>query len=190
MVWAIGNPTQDVALRELIRSESSDRIVAIIGGAILEDSLKEAMTSRFRSTSGHSADVNEKLFRVGGPLGNLQPKIDLGYQLYMFEKPLRNAMYGVAEIRNLFAHQLNMTFESTDKKIVEATKKFTLHEGRTHYPVPWNDKQNLEYEIEPTNSARDKFIVNLKLCLSWLMVDGTRHQMNSNVPLTWGPMTS
>jgi hypothetical protein len=188
MVWAIGNPAQNIALKELIHGQSSDRVVGIVGGAILEDALREAMIERFRDVTGHNADMNEKLFRVGGPLGFFMPKIDLGYQLHMFEKPIRNAMYGIADIRNLFAHQLDMTFDSTNSKLIEATKKLTLHEGRTHYPIPNWDSQNLGYELEPTATTQGKFFVNLKLCLIWLFGDRNRHHPNCNIPITWGPM--
>lgn len=190
MVWAIGNPAQSIALSELLYSESSDRVVAIIGGAILEDALKEALISRLRSPDGHKVNINEKLFRMGGSLGSFLPKVDLGYQLYVFEKPIRNAMYGIVEIRNLFAHQLDMTFNSADKKMVEAIGKFTLHQGRTHYPIPWAtwEEQASEHEIETVVTPRDKFLVNLKLCLIWLMGDLGRHQPDSNIPIMSGPL--
>jgi hypothetical protein len=188
MVWAIGNPAQNTALKELIHGQSSDRVVAIVGGAILEDALKEAMISRLRDTAGHKVDMNEKLFRVGGPLGFFMPKIDLGYQLEMFEKPVRNAMYGIADIRNLFAHQLDMTFESANTKLADAAKKLRLHDGITHYPIPVWESQNSEYELEPIGTIREKFFVNLKLCLIWLFGDHNRHHPNCNIPITWGPM--
>jgi hypothetical protein len=146
------------------------------------------MISRFRDTAGHNVNVNDKLFRVGGPLGFFMPKIDFGYQLYMFEKPIRNAMYGIADIRNLFGHQLDMTFESSNNKLIDAANKLTPHEGRTHYPIPHWEAQNSEYELEPTSTIREMFFVNLKLCLIWLFGDYNRHQLNSNIPLTWGPM--
>jgi hypothetical protein len=187
MAWAIGNPQQNAALQELIQQQSSDRVVAIVGAAICEDALKNALESRFRDTAGHSTDINEKLFRAGGPLGNFIPKIDLGYQLYAFEKAIRNAMYGIAEIRNLFAHQLDMNFESNDPRMVRAIAKLTLHEGRTHYSNPITETDHLETPIDPTNTARDKFLVNLKLCLLWLFGDHRRHGMWSNVPAVGTP---
>ena len=181
MVWAIGNVAQNAALKELIQSQSSDRVVAIVGAAILDDALKNAMVERFRSTAGHSRDMNEKLFRITGPLGNLQPKIDLGYQLYMFEKPVRNAMYGIAEIRNVFAHRLDMSFESNDKTLLEGSRKLTLHEDQTHYSNPFPGLEKITI-IEPTNTIRDKVFVNLKFCLLWLAGDCQRHLPNSNAP--------
>jgi hypothetical protein len=186
MVWAIGNPAQNNALSELIKGQSSDRVVGIVGGAILEDSLQRAMVGRFRSSAGHSTNINNKLFKVGGALGNFQPKIDLGYQLYMFEKPTRNAMYGIAEIRNLFAHLLDMDFKSLDKRMVDASDKLTLHQGRTHYPNPLSGNDS-EHELEPTETTRDKFFVNLKLCLLWLAGDFARHLPGTNTPIDWPP---
>jgi hypothetical protein len=88
MVWALLNQAQNTALKELIDGQQSDRIVAIIGGAMLDDSLRISIERRLR----FAKDMNEKLFKIGGPLGNTAPKVDLGYQLYMFEKPMRNTM--------------------------------------------------------------------------------------------------
>ena len=103
VAWSIGNVQWNGALKELVEHQHSDRVVVVVGVAVLEDTLKNAMISRFRSSAGHRTNVNEKLFRPGGPLGFLTPKIDLAYQMYMFEKPIRNAMYGIADIQNLFA---------------------------------------------------------------------------------------
>jgi hypothetical protein len=100
----------------------------------------------------------------------------------MFEKPIRNAMYGIADIRNFFAHNLDMTFSSSFPKMNTAVAKLTLHEGRTHYPNPLTDQES-PYLLEPTADIRGKFLVNLKLCLLWLFGDNRRHQPFSNAPL-------
>jgi hypothetical protein len=84
MVWVTLNVEQSVALDELIQTQWSDRTVAILGGALLDDSIRQALELRLRAKDGKT-DMNDKLFHIGGPLGNLQPKIDLGYQLYMLE---------------------------------------------------------------------------------------------------------
>jgi hypothetical protein len=81
-------------------------------------------------------------------MGNTGPKIDLGYQLYMFEKPARNTMHGMIEIRNLFAHRLDMTFDDNGEKLKQAAAKLTFHEGRTHYPTPFENLDSV-YELEP-----------------------------------------
>lgn len=112
-------------------------------------------------------------------MGNLGPKIDLAYQLYAIDKPTRNASYGISEIRNLFAHNLSASFDSTDKKLLGLLGKLALHEGRTHYPFHQAERDS-EYEIPPTRTNVDKFIVNLQIAVLLLMRDRSRHVTSSN----------
>jgi hypothetical protein len=94
MVWALLNHDHAIATEEISFFEKSDRVAAIIGGAMLDDALRKALQSRLRPQDVNT-DMNDKLFRIGGPLGNLSPKVDLAYQLYMVGKPERNTMHGI-----------------------------------------------------------------------------------------------
>jgi hypothetical protein len=182
----IGNVQRNVALEQLIEQQHSDGVVATVGATILDETLKSAMILRFRSSAGHRIDMNERLFRPGGPLGFLVPKIDLSYQMFMFEKPIRNAMYGIADIQNLFSHEPGADFESADPRMTDAAKKLTLHHGRMYYPNPMTGEDHLEAPIvETTNTLRERFFVNLKFCLLWLMGDSGRHHHHTNAPLTF-----
>jgi hypothetical protein len=180
MVWALLNQEQGAAMEELTGHPASDRVTAIIGGAMLDDALRKALESRLRPTDG--TYINEKLFKVGGALGNCGPRIDLAYQLYMIEKIPRNAMYGITEIRNSFAHDLTMSFNEPAKKLQVALDKLKFHEGRSKYPHPFFVLRDSDFEIEAIKTPKDRFIVNLKLCLIWLMHDRDTHMPNSNVP--------
>jgi hypothetical protein len=180
MVWAILNPDQNAALKELIQGQKSDRVVAVVGGAILDNSLRLALEQRLRPKNGKT-DINEQLFRPAGPLGNLQPKIQLAYQLYMFEKPVRNAMTGLAQIRNLFAHHLDMRFSSDHPEMKKAVAQLRLQEGRTHYPSAFGG--DTKYRLEIIHQTRDLFFVNLKLVLICLMADADKHLPWSNSPM-------
>jgi hypothetical protein len=177
MVWAVLNAGQSAALTEM-GDLKTDRIVAILGGAMLDNSLRNAMEQRFRE----GGSTNEKLFRIGGALGNTGPKIDLAYQLYMFDKPMRKAMHGITDIRNFFAHRLDMKFSETEEKFTRAVADLTLHVGRTHYPTPFRDLESA-HKLEETDTARGKFLVNLQISLLWLMGDLHEHQPWSNAPL-------
>lgn len=182
MVWAVLNEEHNIALGELLQGQKSDRIVAIIGGALIDDSLRRHLELRFRAVPKNRTDMNERLLRPGGPLGTLVPKIDLAYQLYMFEKPVRNALWGIAEIRNKFAHNLSMSFK--DESLKDSLGKLVLHQGRTHYPHPFDHGKDSEHPLEPGKGSRHIFILNLKLCLIELLRDGTKHGLYSNVPAT------
>ena len=92
MVWAVLANDQIAALEELRNQQNSDRIVAILGGAMLDDSLRQTLEWRLR----HSEGINSNL-DIGRPLGNLGPKIDLAYQLYVFERDTHDAFIGLSE---------------------------------------------------------------------------------------------
>jgi hypothetical protein len=182
MVWAILNKEQSAAVQELMVGQKSDRIVAIVGGSILDDSLRRTLELRMRKSADGEKDIAEKLFRIGGPLGNLEPKIDLAYLLYIFDKPMRNALYGLTKIRNFFAHNLVADMSSADKKFIEAMGLLTLHKSEAHYLNPITLKPS-EYAVETPDEPRDVFIINLKICLIWLMADGRKHVPWSNNPV-------
>lgn len=181
MTWAIFSDEHLRAIGEMIQS-GSERVTAIVGGAFLDDTLQRTLAERLRNDK----DIAKKLFKPSGALGNTRPKIDMLFMLSACEKPTRNAMYGIAEVRNFFAHNLDASFASEKKEMVEALAKLKLHDGRTHYPHHMFRRDNVEdkHRIEPIANGRDKFIVNLKLCLIALMQDRVSHVTHSHEPRT------
>ena len=173
MVWAILNPDQSNALNEIVECKS-DQIAAILGAAMLDDSLRHALEYQLRPST-----MTGQLFKPNRALGNTAPKIDLAYLLYAIDKPMMRAMQGISEIRNRFAHNLSMSFG--DESINEAFSKLTLHVGVTHYPHPFRSEAHIEIEPCPTRLAQ--FIVNLKICLIHLMKDFQEHAPHSNWPV-------
>lgn len=149
---------------------------------MLDDALRKALEERFRPKDGNT-DMNDKLFRIGGPLGNVGPKVDLAYQLYMLDKNARNTMHGISEVRNFFAHNLRMSFHSASDKLSKSLDKLSLHKDKIKYPHPFTRKDS-EFDIEPITSRKELFITNLKLCLILLMMDRDTHVPNSCVPKT------
>jgi len=138
----------------------------------LDAALRRTVEERLRD----HADSRRLLFKVNAPLGNLEPKITLGFMLYAFDRQARKAMYGLAEARNLFAHRHDMSFDSSDDpKMTAALEKLTLHEGRKFYPHH-HTGADTDMEIGPVPSSRERFLVNLQLALIGLMVDRMSHQ--------------
>jgi hypothetical protein len=176
MVWSIQNQQQDKAIDEIAEAQSP-RIVAVVGGALIDQSLRHALAYRMRPDK----DTRRKLFRENGPLGGLQNKIDLGHLLYMYDDQTQAALTGISEIRNLFAHHLDMTFEGTDQRMITALEKLTLHESLMRYPSPvWDG--DTEHNIEDISDNQTRFLVNLKLCLILLTKDELRHEPHCNIP--------
>jgi hypothetical protein len=111
------------------------------------------------------------------------PKIDLLRLLGAFDEKTRKAIKGIVRVRNFFAHHLNASFDSLDGDFVKAMNRLTLHENRTCYPHHlFGPDSNVA--IEPINSRRDQFVVNLKLALIVLMRDRVGHEPYTNRPLT------
>jgi hypothetical protein len=178
MTWAIFDDSHLRAIAEIIHS-GSERVTAIVGGALLDDTLRRTLAERLRD----DRDITKKLLKVNGALGNTGPKIDLLYQLYAFGKPERNALYGLTEARNYFAHNLDASFNSTEQTMIDAITKMTLHDNRKFYPHHAFN-QDSDHEIEPVTNNREIFEVNLKLCLLILMRDRMSHVLWSNMPVT------
>lgn len=178
MSWAIFRDSHTRAIVEMI-SSGSERVLAIVGGALLDETVRRTLKERFRD----DADAVANILDVDRPLGDLGPKIDVLYLLYGMDAKMRNALKGLSRVRNFFAHNLDASFDSLDKDFLKAMNRLTLHEGRTYYPhhLYGGDGQ---YSIEPIPNKRTKFVVNLKIALIMLMRDRVSHRTHTNQPLT------
>lgn len=132
MVWAVLNEAQNAALKEIVQYQS-DRLAAILGAAMLDDSLCHALEYRFRKSS-----MTSRIFEANMPLGNTNAKIQLAYLLYMFEKPMLQAMEAISDIRNMFAHDLSMSFDHPSIKMQRAFTKLNLHDGLLWFLAVWS----------------------------------------------------
>ncbi len=175
MVWAILNDDIHAAVNEFIDSPSS-RVVAVLGGGVVEEALLQSLALRLRQSS-----VQDTFFKPNGPMGGFASKIDLGYLLHMYDKTTRAALEGISEIRNIFAHRLRITsFEHEDTKLADAfNKKLRLHVGLMEFPHPFQQGGS-GHRIKPPKSRRDIFLVNIQIVLALLMRDTRAHSPYSN----------
>jgi len=160
MVWSITSKDEESAILEILET-GSPRIVAIVGSAILERRLEQSLRLRLRR-----GDTVNKLFKPAGALGSFAAKIDLGYVLHMYGKDEHAALTGISEIRNLFAHRLDMSFGA--ECVHAPIGKLKLHTQRSHYPAPLWDGDT-EVEIESPKNHIALFLVNLRIALAVLV---------------------
>jgi hypothetical protein len=177
-MWAILNDQVATAVQEAMTSKS-DRVLAVVGGAIVEEALLRALELRLRKSK-----VQEMLFKPTGALGGFANKIELGYLLHMYEKSVRSALIGVSEIRNVFAHQLQIdSLDQPVKRLTEGLNKLQLHTEYKWYPSPlWAG--NSTYRVGRPSKCRTKFITNMKIILLLLMRDMRVHGHRNNIPMT------
>jgi hypothetical protein len=179
MTWAIFDDSHTRGIIEMI-SSGSERVLTVVGGALLDETVRRTLKERFRDEPGIVANILE----VERPLGSLGAKIDVLYLLYGIEQT-REALKGLAGVRNFFAHNLDASFDSVDKEFLKAMSRLRLHENRTHYPHHLYGGDG-PYAIESIKNRRTQFVVNLKLGLIMLMRDRVSHRTHTNQPLTDG----
>lgn len=114
-------------LREL--EQQTDRGVAIIGAAYIEERLEETLlalfTDRIETVKYENQKVSKRLFKGTGPLTSLSAKIDTAFALGMLGDHSFQDLHLIRDIRNAFAHTSDpLTFCST--KIVSLYKKLWL----------------------------------------------------------------
>ncbi len=186
MIWSVQNSDQVQAVGEI--EHGPDRVIGIVAGAMLEQRLEMSLKYRLRP---HDYTQN-RLFRPIGPLGAFKNKIDLGFMLYMYEKPMWLALTGISEIRNKFAHKLDQTFSHGDDDFNKAMKSLILHDGVKFYPNPFLWSDTTERLRKPKNN-KQVFLANVKLALIALMRDMLVHMPQSNqaviTPVPDGPIS-
>src|SRR5215475_7368755 len=104
MTWAVfpgDDHTRAVVevLNANLLPQGSERIIAIVGGALLEEAVERTLRERLVD---NTAAAN--LLKPDGPLGNTGPQIDLLCLLGAFDDKVRRAMGALCRVRNFFAH--------------------------------------------------------------------------------------
>ncbi len=86
-------------------NDASDRTVAIVSAAFVDNNLALAIMARFR----HLSIAEQKhIFENRGVLSDFAGKIDLGYVLGIYESLVRDDLDNIRRIRNKFAHDLEV----------------------------------------------------------------------------------
>lgn len=180
MTWAIFDDKWHIqTIQEILNG--TDRVATIVGGALLEETLTRTLRERLRNDK----DAFDKIARPSGALGSPAPKINLLYLLKAVTAPERDAIAALCDIRNLFAHNVRMTFSwGSDERMKNALGSLTLHKNLTHYPHHLYRNKKSRVKLDAIETKRDLYLVHLRLSLIALMVDRCSHLQWSNAPLS------
>jgi len=96
---------EDKAEELAFYQHDSNRAVAVVWPAIVENRLTDALRSYMRPDR-RAAD---EMFSPNGALGTFGQKIRLGYMLGLYEKDLRDDLVLLSRIRNAFAPRVDIT---------------------------------------------------------------------------------
>jgi hypothetical protein len=94
-----------------LRAES-DQAVALVGAAILQDALREAISCNMRELT----QVEQtRLFSNGGPLESFSSLIHFAYAMEIVGPMAKADLHCICDIRNAFAHaKLSISFTSSE----------------------------------------------------------------------------
>jgi len=163
------------AVTEILNTNSA-RIIAVVGGALLEDTIEHTLEVRLRDDPG----VAYRMIGIDRPLGNVGPQIDMLYLLHAIDNTTRTILSALTKIRNFFAHHLVAnSFDDPDEKLQTPIEDLRLHDKRTHWPHHLYPEDTGE-PLPPVRSTQDRFLVNLQLGLILLMRDRVAHNPHSN----------
>jgi hypothetical protein len=117
-------PREDEIKRTVMELHAgSDRVAAIMGSALVEDSLISAIGSVLHDDSNKAA----LFYDQGAPFGTFKARIIAAHALGLFDSDMARDLDIIRDIRNQFAHALlSLSFENED--IAAACDRITYYE--------------------------------------------------------------
>lgn len=108
----------------------SDRAAAVVAGSFVEQHLETAIKRRleFHET------LLEDMFRPSGPLGPFSVKISTGFLLGLYKENARKELATIKDIRNAFAHKLEVR-DFSNQRMADLTKNLTMVDETDFYII-------------------------------------------------------
>jgi DNA-binding MltR family transcriptional regulator len=104
------------ALKQL--DKDSDRALGITCAAFLDEALADCLNKHFLQSSSDLRERVEMLLKPGQALNAFATRIDVGWVLGIYGKAARSDMARIRDIRNLFAHKVEI-YSFTDPEIAK-----------------------------------------------------------------------
>jgi hypothetical protein len=144
-------------------AQQTDRGAAIIGCALVEDFLTDAIKKRLILTSA----LRGRLFNyANGPLAHFSAKIDMGFALGLYPNDIRLDMHTIRRIRNRFGHSAP-PLEFSDSEVTK------LCSGLRSAKIELTDPRKRYLYVCSGMSALLAVIRDLPMQVNALMTDDT-----------------
>lgn len=183
MVWVASSDAEYSAIQSL--QNDSDRAVAIVGAALVETRLEQALKSHFQQ----DAALLEKMFGSSAPLGSFSAKIRLAFLMGLISKQFHKELENMKEIRNRFAHDLEAN-SFDDQSIADRCKNFKLIEDICREPADMeraggqNMRLALKDCVNELKKPRRRYILSAAVFTSGLW-HASRRLTSPNIANPW-----
>lgn len=152
-------------------NNSSDRAAAIVGGALVETFLTDALLSHLHKDK----KITDQLFQTTGALGAFATKIHLGLLIGMYSKAVHKELLVIKDIRNRFAHSLEIDdfnnqqisswtqeLKFGERYIVEAGSRYGEKADTKNKPIgEWPSWMGLIGRDEAVKIPKGRFLLSL-----------------------------
>jgi len=185
MVWIGGRPERSGVIFDAIRQleRSSDRAIAIIASAILEEHMTNVIKRRWQQ---HPTTI-ARILHPEGPLGSFGPKIDLVLLMGLISSEGHADLKLIKRIRNRFAHYLEVdNFETPEIRSrcfeLKHFEKFVLTNAEMSGPTPPKKLFGIAGMDEKLKTPGGRFIVAVQVYSVLFGGDFPAHLPPPNVP--------
>jgi len=125
--------------------ESNDRAIVVVGLAFIEDQLLYCLESFLPKKSS----TVEKILSHRGFLGTYSAKVDLLYCLGFIDKMIKTDLDGLGQIRNLFAHKVNISFKHD--QVIKICNEFKWYKTAMMMNAPEGATSKEIFKVEVNN---------------------------------------
>jgi hypothetical protein len=160
MTWIISDDEQRKAINEIEKTRS-DRAAGIVGGAFVENDLRNAIETRLVQND----NLLNKMFKPSGPLGPFETKATLGFLLGIYDKDTLDDIVAIAKVRNAFAHSRKPLL-FTSREISDQCRAIKIVDREPYPSVPGiglPDWARSPPRLAENAGSKDRFIQAIKL---------------------------
>ncbi|WP_460104724.1 MltR family transcriptional regulator [Pseudomonas sp. S2_D10] len=121
----------EIAAFRIGLASESDRAVALMAAAFLEDYLAQLISKKMLD----NAKVRNEMYEHNGPLGTFSAKINTAYMFGLISQAVRNDLHLLRKIRNEFAHTAK-PLEFTEHRIKSRCNELTRNGLHPKHDAP------------------------------------------------------
>jgi hypothetical protein len=144
---------------------ADDRTAAIVAASLVENNLALVIIKRLREPLD-DVEIKRLFDERGAVLSTFADKIDIGFALNLYDKMARDDLHRIREIRNQFAHHLEVrNFDHTDVSgkcdALNASRYFPIHvlrrpdpPTRKHVYIDTTAFLAMQFDIESKRAHR------------------------------------
>jgi DNA-binding MltR family transcriptional regulator len=165
-------------------AKETDRAVGVLGGAMIDELLQEAIAKSWRTDRSQlTKEVRKELLKDGGPL-TFGFKINLAYVSGLLGLSMYSDIKRIKDLRNSFAHRVLLK-DNQHKKATVTFNSQSIRDSCNNFVLVDRVEVTMDDVVLKTQTARERFLATVVICHVSLMCflggAGPDHSLMSHV---------